>query len=85
MELSQGESRKGKGTGMGPLWGEKACWTMALGANTRASPALLTLLDSRERQGKKLQESLSPVPGFLLLLLLGWDMILSCAKIIYTD
>lgn len=42
-------------------WGEKACWMMALGTNMRASPVLFTLLDSTERQGKMLQESLSPV------------------------
>lgn len=56
-------------------WGEKACWMMALGTKShqgrRASPVLLTLLDSTERQGKMLQKSLSPVWDFLLLFLLG--------------
>lgn len=56
MEPSQAEGREGRGTGVGTVWGEKACQTAALVANTRASPAPL---DSRGRQGKMLQESLS--------------------------
>lgn len=51
-------------------WGEKACWMTALGTNTKTSPVLLTTLDSTERQGKMLQESLSPIRDFLLLFLL---------------
>lgn len=42
-------------------------------------------IDSRERQEKMLQESLSPVRDIPLLLLSGWNIILSCARIIYTD
>lgn len=58
IEPNQGESREGKGTGMGPARCEKACWMMALETNTRASPVYSTLRNSREKQGKMLQESL---------------------------